>query len=535
MAGLMKRPRERGSWAIVLDSAPRALVILCAAIGLGVLPTRAAAWSDVAGDAAEESEDDAESPFQNGLIARFTGVDGVPHVRLEDEVSLAGAPPDRRLPPGGWSVQFSGHLQVQASGTYRLRGFGSGAVRLELNGKVLLDASTKAPAWLDAEAIELPFGYHPLVVDYRPPDDGSGRLALYWEGPQFALEPLAGRWLYHATRETPSTAFEDGERLVRALRCAACHEIAGEVAPLPAPALNTMAGNLGRAWLIDWLAQRTPDHRESVDLAVASRRMPHFSFEQSEANAIADYLFANSEPLPPAKEVNPGEPAVKEKKKDKKSQAAPIGVPPVPNREAGATLFRSLGCLACHRVGELGTDNLFGGGNLDRVAEKRPAGYFVGWLADPARLNRNHRMPVFTLNPFELESLALYLQSLGDKPAAVDNGPTSRAEEGRELVEQARCSACHDLPKRGEIAQGRPLRKLDLAALLGRSNCLFEPDAAARRPGYRLSQPLREAVTVFLSENRSGATEALSGKALLAQHSCLSCHARGRARGSNRS
>ncbi len=345
------------------------------------------------------------------------------------------------------------------------------------------------------------------------------------------LEPLAGRWLYHATRETPSTAFEDGERLVRALRCAACHEIAGEARALPAPALNAMAGNLGRPWLINWLAQRPPERGAALDPEVASRRMPHFPFEQSEANAIADYLFANSETLTPAKEVNPGEPAVKEKKKDKKSKAAPIGVPPVPNREAGATLFRSLGCLACHRVGELGTDNLFGGGNLDRVAQKRPAGYFAGWLADPARLNRNHRMPVFTLNPFELESLALYLQSLGDKPAAVDNGPTSRAEEGRQLVEQARCAACHDLPKRGEAAQRRPLRKLDLAALRGRSSCLLEPDAAARRPGYRLSQPLREAVTVFLSENRSGAAQELSGKALLAQHSCLSCHARGRARG----
>ena len=93
------------------------------------------------------------------------------------------------------------------------------------------------------------------------------------------------------------------------------------------------------------------------------------------------------------------------------------------------TLFRSVGCLACHRVGELGSDGLFGGGDLAHVADKRPADFFARWLIDPAAINRDHRMPVFALEAPEVESLALYLQTLG-VPARPRPSPGPRSSSG---------------------------------------------------------------------------------------------------------
>src|SRR6476619_6991554 len=57
-------------------------------------------------------EEDEPSPFRGGVIARYTGTDGIARVRLEDEIAFAwGAePPERRVPAGPFSAQFDGYL-----------------------------------------------------------------------------------------------------------------------------------------------------------------------------------------------------------------------------------------------------------------------------------------------------------------------------------------------------------------------------------------------------------------------------------------
>lgn len=489
------------------------------------IPTAAGPPGQV--DAADE---DDENPYRPGLVARYRGSDGVEHARLEERLSHVwnALPPDRRLPPGSFTAHYSGRLWVQSPGTHRLHIFAAGSVRLELNGQLLVDDHAPEPRWFAAKPIDLPFGYHPLEIEYRRTDEPA-QIALYWEGPLFGFEPVRARWLFHDAGQTPARNFERGERLVRALRCAACHDLPGEPDALRASALDSLAGNLSRAWFVDWLADGAADSKSDSDPSTA-RRMPHFDFSRDEAASIADALMAASEPAPPQPALPAAAPVKKDKKKvtEKKKGRDAEDEPPPPSAAAGATLFRSVGCLACHRVGELGTGGLFGGGDLSRVAAKRPADFFARWLADPARLNRDHRMPHFALEPHEVTSLSLYLQTLFGPADPAVTKTLSRSQDGARLVRAARCAACHALPKSLAVKANSP-GKLDAAAMARDDSCLFEPDSARGRPGYRLGENDRRAIRTFFS-GISGVRDApvvRTGAHLLVEHNCLACHARG--------
>jgi cytochrome c2 len=510
---------RRVVWLARVGSALVCLDLLLAPLALH------AARRDEAGDA------DDEHPYRPGVIARFAGADGKEHVRLEEQVSLTSGerPPDCRLAPGPFTARFDGLVLVQAPGAYRLRAFGAGHVRVTLAGKPLIEAHNPKPGWLDGETVELPFGFHALTARVARRDEPA-RLSLFWEGPGFALEPLAARWLFHNRGDTPADDFEQGRHLTRALRCAACHDVPGDRGPLAAAALDRLAGNIARAWLVERLTSRGAAEAGGTGDPTA-RRMPHFALAPADAAAVADYLLATSHHAPPAAAPQPAAAAANDAKKAKAKTAPP---PEPPSADAGATLFRSVGCLACHRVGELGTDSLFGGGDLTTIAAKRPAGFFARWLAEPAALNHDHRMPVFALDEREAASLSLYLASLGqwrDSQASADPAHLAR---GAELVGALRCGACHALPK----PEANPRQRLPLdVAVLERADghCLAEPERS--RPGYRLDAAARRRVVAYLTAVAAapralaaGAAE-LDGHDVLVERNCLACHPRGHGAG----
>ncbi|EPR11305.1 hypothetical protein M527_04285 [Sphingobium indicum IP26] len=86
----------------------------------------------------------------------------------------------------------------------------------------------------------------------------------------------------------------------------------------------------------------------------------------------------------------------------------------------GATLFRSTGCAACHRIG--GTDaNGTAGPDLTYVGSRRSLGAgilpnnrgtMIGWIADSQSIKPGNRMPPYkTLSAAELQALANYLEA----------------------------------------------------------------------------------------------------------------------------
>jgi mono/diheme cytochrome c family protein len=251
--------------------------------------------------------------------------------------------------------------------------------------------------------------------------------------------------------------------------------------------------------------------------------MPAFGLSGSQAAAIADHLLSPAGPNRPG----PATPETRSQTKASKSGRRR----PAPSAAAGEQLVLTVGCLACHTWRDLGASGWLGGGDLTHVADKRPPGYFAAWLADPARFNRDHRMPVFPLSGDERTSLALFLsaqRSGGEKPDFAPPGSVERHAEGERLIEQLRCGACHRLP--GE-AGGRPAPAA--TRLGGRSNwdrsCLGAPDPAKHRPGYHLDERYARALRLYYT-GRSPAPEGVQARSddqlLLAEHNCLACHAR---------
>jgi mono/diheme cytochrome c family protein/glucose/arabinose dehydrogenase len=496
-----------------------------------------------AGPSALASDDDDEPEFRPGLIARYTGSDGKTHTRLDAQVAFVwdDRSPDSRVPPGPFQSLWRGQVFCQVAGSYRFSIYAAGHVQLVLDGKVLLDAEAPEPAWLESEPVACEFGQHPIELSYRNTTK-TARIGLYWTGPQFQREPLSERWLSHPAKETPSDRFAQGQLLVHALRCAACHALPGAGTPLPAPALDRLSGNISPDWLIDWLASRAsqsaaskstaPAEAVSADPAPAEpsaseqlvRRMPHLGLTAAEARDVAAYLLAKSNSTG-------------------KSELVVSPLTNVGDSAAGAVLFDTVGCLACHRVGELGTSGPFGGGDLTKIAAKRPADFFQRWLADPAAINRHHRMPVFRLDDAERANLAAYLNTLTSDSAKSAASPLDSPDASRveKLIQTQRCGACHSLPGQNDNAADAATLAIPTKLALPPNrnwerSCLGQPDPARRRPGYHLSDEQRLAIVAYvdemtavgrLAQTPAAASPLPDGSLVIAERNCLACHARG--------
>ncbi len=474
----------------------------------------------------EEAEDDE---LRRGLIATYAARDFPAETATRVDRTLAfdwgPRPPDPRLSQGPFSGQWRGYLLTPGPGKYRLSAHAAGQVAITLAGQRVLEAASDTPQWLEAKPIELPYGWHPVEIDYAS-QGAASRLALFWSGPQFSLEPISGRQLYHDPEDSPPAAFERGESLAAALRCLACHATEAAPEPSAAPALDRLAGQVSRSWLVEWLRA---DGAQGATLGDAARRMPHYGLSAEDAAAVAAYLLA---PRATAEQASRGAqaPAPANKPSSPPAPAKSNPKQPKPTAAEGERLFATLGCLACHRVGELGESGLFGGGDLSRIAEKRPPAFFERWLADPASLNRDHRMPVFELTAVERQSLSLYLATLGEKQPPREDEPATDdatlADKGRRLVEANRCGACHTLPP--DVA--RPVAPV--AAITAQSrwdrSCLHAPHAA-QQPRYPLPEQDAEAIQEYLSATSrlaKSAPSATEARLVLRERNCLACHAR---------
>jgi len=335
--------------------------------------------------------------------------------------------------------------------------------------------------------------------------------------------------------ESANVHFQRGREFVQALRCAACHTWPGLAnpdaeqgslrAPLDAPALDRLVGNLHADWLIQWLTETDVEAKSDDAQRGPMRRMPSFGLSADEAADVAACL------LTAAKESKDDDRADGHGDSDDSEES--------PDSAKGQRLALTLGCLACHTLGDVGESDLFGGGDLTEVARKRPAEFFDRWLADPATINRDHRMPVFELSDQERRDLAVYLATLvgreGDE-ASPDTARTgeigevddARLDRGRRLIASSGCVACHVLPE----SAGRPAppKRIPLQADSDwKTGCLAGPDAERHRPGYRLAAVDREAIRFFITRLQAkpeGTQESIDARLLLAEKNCLACHAR---------
>jgi len=455
---------------------------------------------------AQEGADDDE-PFLPGLAADYRDAKGHTAARLDHQLAFhwGELPPDARLTGGEFRATWQGNLLAAPRGDYRFFVFGCGEIELKIAGRAVIDRQTVCNGWASSQAVSLTADYHTLELSFRRTEKDA-RLMLLWSGPDFGLEPVPRRFLFHPRQKVVARDFERGRLLARVLRCGRCH--GEEKPPAPAPALDRLSGNISRAWLVRWLK----DNEHSGDER-SPRRMPAFELSATQAEALADWLLMPRQAERDAErpDVRSGAERGNERKREK------------PDAKKGEQLFVSLGCLACHSWRDLGASGWLGGGDLTHIADKRPPRFFADWLAEPERLNRDHRMPVFQLSNAERASLALFLA--GQKTVGQALQPDLRSDrggEGRKLAEQFGCAACHRLPEAIRDTASHSAPRLDARRDWDRS-CMGLPDAKKLRPGYRLSKDDARALSRYYSDVRSSPRD---GQLVLAEHNCLACHAR---------
>lgn len=455
--------------------------------------------------AAEEVPDGEETGprYRAGIVGVYQSADKSER-RLDEALAFdwGQGSPSETLPGGRFDATWSGDLFVRRDGTYRFAAYLSGTFELQVAGKPIIKAEHQVAAWVLSEPVELEYGYHALEARFAKTADAA-TIKLCWQSSAFDREVVPPAALVHIEGKEGAEAIgphesRAGEQVVRSRRCAACHELPlGPV--LEAPSLVKIAGAVRAEWLAGYLQH--PSEGKS------GAAMPEFGLSVAEAKAVAAYLWARSEPA-----------------KLPKGRAGDTG--------AGQELFEQVGCLACHTRGNLGQRALFGGGDLARIAAKRPAEFFDPWLRNPEALNRHHRMPVFELSREERRDLTAYLASLGAAEKEKEKlavGDPAVVALGRRLIEEKRCAHCHEMvgiQAAAKLPRPRPGDAGSSASI----GCLGDPDGTKGRPGFRLEPDSVKAVLDFLAnlpEQPVGVAPMVRGEQVLEANNCLACHARG--------
>lgn len=447
-----------------------------------------------------------EEDFSRGLITTIRGTDGSHCVRIDPTISFdwRKRAPDPRISDGNFSARWDGLLMSRTSGEYTIHAHVCGKARVMLEGEVLLEANTTKSQWVSGKAISLKFDWHPLQVDFAKTEPDA-ELRLFWSGPDFPLEPIPAEYFFHDIDKTIEQPFDQGRELVAGFRCVACHEMEGSAAALKAPSLAFLSGNISEPWLRDWLGS----HQKEAN-GDTLRRMPHFDLSSDDIEAVAEYLLSESKPRTKA-----------------------TNLPVKGSAASGKNLVLTLGCTACHQIGELGSADVMGGPELTNIAAKRPKAFFQQWLKDPSKLNADHRMPVYDLNAKQRDDIAQYLATLSEDNSKartpVRDFDARKVQRGREVVAQNRCNACHQMPGEAILPDGTKVPALGPGSLW-REACLGEPVAESAQPGYKLDEAERNAIKTFIRE-RSRAKHAETSQPdaswILTKNNCLACHPRG--------
>ena len=455
---------------------------------------------------AQNFEDEDLPP---GVLLKLTAGDRTVE-RIEDDISAnwGEASPDPRLPTGPFRAEWSSQILLREAGEYRLWAFGTGKVSVKIEGREVLKGSVDQPAWMEGSPFDLGFGLKPLEVSYENTSDAA-ELHLYWSNePSFPLEPIPTEVLFRDGGRPDLALIERGRQLFEAHRCAACHRREDEPRPASAPDLVRWTASLESTEI---LKHQLAGHGEGM--------MPSFGLNVAQVESLWRHLLAGSEKQKLDALPKPGKGRNDEN-----------------DRTAGMTLLKSTGCLACHRVNGEGTAGPYGGADLSSIGFKRSREWFSTWLKDPAKLNRQHRMPVFELSTQDRRQLALALVSLRkEKPEVKLSETSGPSPSAVEIIKSARCAACHTVPDAEKI--GPPdltgIPTLEKPVSNWQTSCVGDDPATPKwRPVF--PQANRKALRAYVESfavARSKQSPYERGRELFASLNCQSCHPRHNGRG----
>lgn len=254
----------------------------------------------------------------------------------------------------------------------------------------------------------------------------------YWETPILKgtdIYASCNACHYNETRLTYAEPFVNAKQVVIESGCYGCHEIKG-FGDLPkiGPHLNSITAKTSPDWIYRWV-KNPKDYTPHT-------RMPNFEFDDEQAEAVTAYL------------VSIG-------KDSEYGFARPAGTYRGGNASEGKQLFESVGCMACHVVGENTTVRDERGTSYDiapeltRVGSKINPDWAFDWLKNPRHYNADSRMPSLRVTDTEARHLVSYLVTLKDERPLGDVDLTlddqERIDRGAALIREYGCAGCHEI------------------------------------------------------------------------------------------
>ncbi len=397
-------------------------------------PTNAPADDDDDDDDGKPRKGPRLAPGKELGLALTLSRGEIKDTRLARLVALdvpAGTPPSVFLPAGPFRATWEGDIAVPFRSDCVFSVNGRGKLKVEINGKSVLEASGDDLTTATGKTAKLKKGANKLVVTYDSPSGGDAIIRLSWTSEDFPREPLPPIALAHdANLEALATGrqLREGRELLASLRCLKCHA-PGSLDLLRAassmPELATDAPDLADAGVrlnVEWMARWISDPKSLRPTAT----MPRMLHDQPEAKArdIAAYLATLGA--------------------ESKSVASPAAADLV---AGGGRLFANLGCVGCHTLPS--NDDWAKDPKrvpLRLVGAKWQPKALVAFLQQPDRHYAWIKMPNFHLTTAEATKLAAYLTSSTPvKMTTADPAPGDPAR-GRALFASVGCASCHALP-----------------------------------------------------------------------------------------
>ena len=262
----------------------------------------------------------------------------------------------------------------------------------------------------------------------------------YWETPL-----LKGKEVYASCNSChyQQVYLKDGVDFSKAKQtflesgCVGCHFLNGynDVKPI-GPHLNSLSKKVSADWTFRWI-KNPKDYNSHT-------RMPKFEFSNEQAEAITAYLFDIS------------------KESDYKPNGGTFSGG---DAAEGKKIFETVGCQACHVVGENSKVRDARGTGYDIAPELTKAGsklngdWILDWIKNPKHFAPDTKMPSLRLSDAEAKNVAAFILSNKDKTVHAKEKLNLSSKEiikkGEKLIKEYGCFGCHNIKgmeKEGKIS-----------------------------------------------------------------------------------
>lgn len=412
--------------------------------------------------ASTKSDSDAEEEDElsrvPGLVANYVSPAGPAFTTIDDHAGFrmnAGQTVDVRLPLQGWLATWRGVLEIRSPGKYQFSAEASGPLRIQVGEAAVFESKAPSTEVTPGQPVELQFGLQPIEIHFTQ----SGTvpyLRLFWQGENFAREPISPQVLGHRKTQAPVTnPFLTGWLHTEEHSCVACHQpgtdgkFSRTLLSRPGPNLTESGSRLNAGWIYHWLGNPTVFRPE----AVMPQMFTNDPRGQLERYAVALFLTAQgTRQQYPVRKLNA--PQIKQ------------------FTEAGKKLYEVSGCVVCHeKQGETPAR-----ATLQWLGQKTSREFLAQFIQKPSTIDPAGRMPGFTFTQtddafriatylterdaevrpqFELPPLptvtAIQEALSGKKLSAAEvlDLAASSPEEllvklGRQVMHSKRCTNCHE-------------------------------------------------------------------------------------------